>query len=250
MKWQIGHDVTGLAECPWRSLILLPMRRSRPFDPPRIDRLARDAGPLDAALLLPSVVARQLGDIALPAQCRLCPIPRLCGGGRYTHRYLPGTGFGTRRSEPGHCGLCRAWPSGQASLGQNRASSTSPEVFGAVALAVPPDRVTGAVTLAHEIQHVKLGAPLDVVTLTLPDDGTRYHAPWRDDPRPLGTLLQGAYGRLTGQPAGRIRSRASYRDTTGHRRPATADPHLTNRLNCPRKPADASMAQPLDIRAR
>jgi uncharacterized protein len=22
MKWQIGHDVTGLAECPWRSLIL------------------------------------------------------------------------------------------------------------------------------------------------------------------------------------------------------------------------------------
>jgi HEXXH motif-containing protein len=71
----------------------------------------------------------------------------------------------------------QAWPSGQASLGQNRASSTSPEVFGAVALAVPPDRVTGAVTLAQEIQHVKLGAPLDVVTLTLPDDGGRYYAP-------------------------------------------------------------------------
>ena len=75
-------------------------------------------------------------------------------------------------------------------------SSTSPEAFGAVALSVPPDRVTGAVTLAHEIQHVKLGALLDVVTLTLPDDGKRYYAPWRDDPRPLGGLLQGAYAYL------------------------------------------------------
>lgn len=75
-------------------------------------------------------------------------------------------------------------------------SSTSPEAFGAVALSAPPDRVTGAVTLAHEIQHVKLGALLDVVTLTLPDDGKRYYAPWRDDPRPLGGLLQGAYAYL------------------------------------------------------
>jgi uncharacterized protein len=75
-------------------------------------------------------------------------------------------------------------------------SSTSPEAFGAVALSAPPDGVTGAVTLAHEIQHVKLGALLDVVTLMLPDDGRRYYAPWRDDPRPLGGLLQGAYAYL------------------------------------------------------
>jgi uncharacterized protein len=48
---------------------------------------------LDAALLLPGVVARQLGDIALGAQCRGCPIHRVCGGGMYTHRYRSGTGF-------------------------------------------------------------------------------------------------------------------------------------------------------------
>ena len=49
--------------------------------------------PLDAALLLPGVVARQLGDIALAAQCRTCPIHRVCGGGMYTHRYRSGVGF-------------------------------------------------------------------------------------------------------------------------------------------------------------
>ncbi len=75
-------------------------------------------------------------------------------------------------------------------------STTSSETFGAVALSLPPDPVTGAVTLAHEIQHLKLGAVLDMVTLTLPDDGRRYYAPWRDDPRPLGGLLQGAYAYL------------------------------------------------------
>jgi uncharacterized protein len=48
---------------------------------------------LDAALLLPGVVARQLGDLALAAQCRGCPIHRVCGGGMYTHRYRSGTGF-------------------------------------------------------------------------------------------------------------------------------------------------------------
>ena len=49
--------------------------------------------PLDAALLLPGVVARQIGTMALAAQCRACPIRRVCGGGLYTHRYRSGTGF-------------------------------------------------------------------------------------------------------------------------------------------------------------
>jgi len=48
---------------------------------------------LNTALLLPGVVARQLGDIALAAQCRTCPIHRICGGGMYPHRYRSGTGF-------------------------------------------------------------------------------------------------------------------------------------------------------------
>lgn len=75
-------------------------------------------------------------------------------------------------------------------------STSSAEAFGAIALSLPPDPVTFAVTFAHEMQHLKLGALLDVVTLTQPDDGRRYYAPWRDDPRPLYGLLQGAYAYL------------------------------------------------------
>lgn len=74
-------------------------------------------------------------------------------------------------------------------------STSSPEAFGAIALSLPPDPVTFAVTITHELQHLKLGALLDVVTLALPDDRT-YYAPWRDDPRPLYGLLQGAYAYL------------------------------------------------------
>jgi uncharacterized protein len=48
---------------------------------------------LDAALLLPGVAARQLGVMALAAQCRTCHIHRVCGGGMYAHRYRSGTGF-------------------------------------------------------------------------------------------------------------------------------------------------------------
>jgi uncharacterized protein len=75
--------------------------------------------------------------------------------------------------------------------GQN--SSSTPETFGAIALSTPPDPWTCAATLAHEVQHVKLSALLGIYPLTLPDDGRRYYAPWRDDPRPLDGLLQGAY---------------------------------------------------------
>jgi uncharacterized protein len=72
-------------------------------------------------------------------------------------------------------------------------SSSSPDTFGAVAMSEPPDPDTCASTLTHEVQHLKLCAVLDVVRLTLPDDGSRYYAPWRDDPRPIAGLLQGAY---------------------------------------------------------
>jgi uncharacterized protein len=47
----------------------------------------------DAALLLPSMVARQIGVRALAAQCRTCPIHQVCGGGLYPHRYRSGRGF-------------------------------------------------------------------------------------------------------------------------------------------------------------
>ncbi|UOB10277.1 FxsB family radical SAM/SPASM domain protein [Streptomyces sp. HP-A2021] len=47
----------------------------------------------DEALRHPGVAARQLGERALAAECRGCPVGRVCGGGNYVHRYAPGTGF-------------------------------------------------------------------------------------------------------------------------------------------------------------
>jgi HEXXH motif-containing protein len=75
-------------------------------------------------------------------------------------------------------------------------SSSSPETFGAVAMSLPTDGRALAETLAHEVQHVKLSALSDAVELTKPDDGSRFYAPWREDPRPADALLQGAYAYL------------------------------------------------------
>ena len=75
-------------------------------------------------------------------------------------------------------------------------SSSSPDTFGALAMSEPPDPETCASTLTHELQHVKLCAVLDIVKLTSPDEGSRYYAPWRDDPRPIAGLLQGAYAHV------------------------------------------------------
>jgi uncharacterized protein len=76
------------------------------------------------------------------------------------------------------------------------ASTSSPQAFGTVAMSRQPCEYTCAETLVHETQHLKLSALLDLVTLTLPDDGQRYYAPWRTDPRPASGLLQGAYAYL------------------------------------------------------
>lgn len=75
-------------------------------------------------------------------------------------------------------------------------STSSPQAFGTVAMSRQPDEYACAETLVHETQHLKLCALLDLVTLTRPDDGQRYYAPWRTDPRPAGGLLQGAYAFL------------------------------------------------------
>jgi HEXXH motif-containing protein len=72
-------------------------------------------------------------------------------------------------------------------------SITSSQVFGTVAMSRQPGAYTCAETLVHETQHLKLYALLDLVALTRPDDGQRYYAPWRRDPRPASGLLQGAY---------------------------------------------------------
>jgi uncharacterized protein len=49
--------------------------------------------PLDLAMVLPGIVARQLGLRALAPVCQSCAIRLVCGGGHYAHRYRPGHGF-------------------------------------------------------------------------------------------------------------------------------------------------------------
>lgn len=53
-----------------------------------------------------------------------------------------------------------------------------------------------AATLVHEVQHGKLAALADVLTLHTADRTPRHWAPWRSDPRPLEGLLHGAYAHL------------------------------------------------------
>ncbi|MFI7520499.1 aKG-HExxH-type peptide beta-hydroxylase [Micromonospora globbae] len=72
-------------------------------------------------------------------------------------------------------------------------SASGAEAFGGVLLSEPDDGVQLAVTLVHESQHHKLGALSHLLTLCETGDGVRYYAPWRDDPRPLAGVLQGAY---------------------------------------------------------
>jgi HEXXH motif-containing protein len=72
-------------------------------------------------------------------------------------------------------------------------NATSMDAFGAMLVNPPPDGEGLAVALVHEFQHGKLGALLDLVRLHDDSSEARYYAPWRDDPRPLGGLLHGAY---------------------------------------------------------
>ncbi|MBT2468514.1 radical SAM protein [Streptomyces sp. ISL-66] len=80
--------------------------------------------------------------------------------------------------------------------GSSRATGgTLPAAAGSVlARAQPPPAL--AATLVHEVQHGKLAALAEAVTLHTADRSARYWAPWRDDPRPLEGLLRGAYAHL------------------------------------------------------
>lgn len=86
--------------------------------------------------------------------------------------------------------------------GWDTRSASSGEAFGAVMVSTPPDPETLAVALVHEFQHVVLGALLHLVQLVRENDPApgapkkNYYAPWRDDSRPLGGLLQGVYAFL------------------------------------------------------
>jgi len=75
-------------------------------------------------------------------------------------------------------------------------SATVADAFGCVFLSPTPDAETLAVTLAHEAQHTKLVALMDLFPLLAPDRREIFYAPWREDPRPLVGLLHGTYAHL------------------------------------------------------
>ncbi|RKE20673.1 FxsB family cyclophane-forming radical SAM/SPASM peptide maturase [Streptomyces sp. TLI_171] len=75
-------------------------------------------------------------------------------------------------------------------------SAAARQAFGAVGIARPGTAPALALLVAHEFQHVKLGAVLDFHDLYDRADGRLFHAPWRPDPRPLEGLLQGTYAHL------------------------------------------------------
>lgn len=75
-------------------------------------------------------------------------------------------------------------------------SAASGWAWGAIALSLPPDPLALAETLIHEFQHLVLAAVEDIQPLVHDEAGQLCYAPWRDDPRPLSSLLQGSYAFL------------------------------------------------------
>ena len=95
-------------------------------------------------------------------------------------------------------------------------SVSAEDAFGGLMASSPDDPVQLAVTLVHEFRHTKLGGLLHLSPLQVPSaawdrDGERdgagegdgegdgeelFYAPWRNDPRPLGGMLQGVYAFL------------------------------------------------------
>nr|WP_235038761.1 HEXXH motif-containing putative peptide modification protein [Kibdelosporangium aridum] len=76
---------------------------------------------------------------------------------------------------------------------QGFAGSSSSAAFGAIALSSKNSAAALADVLIHELQHSKLNALLELVTLR--HEGAEHcgYAPWRPDPRPLTGLLHGIY---------------------------------------------------------
>jgi uncharacterized protein len=72
-------------------------------------------------------------------------------------------------------------------------SATARHAFGGVGAALPGDL---AMLLAHEYQHVKLNALLDLYPLLDPSRQVLMNVPWRPDPRPAEGVMHGIYAHL------------------------------------------------------
>ncbi len=72
-------------------------------------------------------------------------------------------------------------------------SASTGEAFGSAIIARPPDAASLAATLVHEFRHIQLGGLLHLTRLHEEDARERFYTPWREDPRPIGGVLQGVY---------------------------------------------------------
>ncbi|MFG1610638.1 aKG-HExxH-type peptide beta-hydroxylase [Actinoplanes sp. NPDC049265] len=72
-------------------------------------------------------------------------------------------------------------------------SASTAEAFGGIILSAPSNAVDLAATLGHEYRHILLGCLMHLCVLNDEHGRARLYAPWRDDPRPIGGLLQGIY---------------------------------------------------------
>ncbi|MEV8531919.1 HEXXH motif domain-containing protein [Streptomyces sp. NPDC051211] len=72
-------------------------------------------------------------------------------------------------------------------------SASTADAYGSLLVSRPPDGLTFAETLVHELQHGKLGALMHLFPLLEDDRAELYYSPWRPDPRHLTGLLHGAY---------------------------------------------------------
>ncbi|HZM80530.1 MAG TPA: FxsB family cyclophane-forming radical SAM/SPASM peptide maturase [Candidatus Limnocylindrales bacterium] len=84
-----------------------------------------------------------------------------------------------------------------AHTGGDDLSAAARDAFGAVAIAPVEGAEKLAELLVHEIQHVKLGAVLDLCALIDHRHPMSLRVPWRDDPRPPEAVLQGTYAHLS-----------------------------------------------------
>ncbi|MGH3623874.1 MAG: aKG-HExxH-type peptide beta-hydroxylase [Sciscionella sp.] len=72
-------------------------------------------------------------------------------------------------------------------------SASSGEAFGSAIIARPSDAAALAAMLVHEFQHIRLSGLLHLTRLCEADPRERFYAAWRDDPRPIGGMVQGVY---------------------------------------------------------
>jgi uncharacterized protein len=117
---------------------------------------------------------------------------------RLIHSEVPGHIMGI------HNGLYLITPLAPDLLGHQR-SATARDAFGAIAVAFAEESEL-AVMVVHELQHIKMGAVLDLVDLFDPGYEQRITVGWRTDPRPLEGVMQGTYAHLAVADVWRARS--------------------------------------------